>query len=370
VPLVLLVAEPADERWDTFPAFALSLDATAEAVTQALRAVARGERPRATKPRREPPVSEDEGTAVAAAPASTASLLTVWSGPGSPGRTTLAINLAAALGAVAPTILVDADLAGPSVAARVDLDPTRNLYMLAHAEPTTAREWARAIEQEVQPLAARSPHGAALCGVPKREMRAAITGRFLGRLLAELRPRYRHVILDVGAEAMGAEGAAHRAALRAADQVLLLAAADLVGLWHARAALTHLRTHLQVEPERVALVVNRHDRRFHHARAEIEWALGAPTAAVLPWDYRAAQCALSTQQPVVLQGSGRLARGLLDLAERVHRGRIELPPARGSTQPSVWLRGAAALRRVWPRRGQRTDSEQGISHAGHVASPR
>jgi len=370
VPLVLLVAQPADERWRGFPAVVLPLDATAEAVTQALRAAARGERPQAEQPRRDSARSEHELRETPAAPAATLSLLAVWSGPGSPGRTTLAINLAAALGAVAPTILVDADLAGPSVAAYLDLDPTRNLYMLAHAEPATAREWDRAIAQEVQPLAARSPHGAVLCGVPKREMRAAITGRFLERLLAELRSRYRHVILDIGAEAMGAEAAAHRVALRAADEVLLVAAADLIGLWHARAALAHLRSHLRADRERAALVVNRHDGRFHHRRPEIEWALGVPAAAVLPWDYRAAQRALAAQQPVALQGSSRLGRGLLDLAERVHQGRIELPPAPRTRERSPWLRWAASLRQTWPCPRHRVESEQGASHAGHVASPR
>src|SRR5207237_10090599 len=92
-------------------------------------------------------------------------LLAVTSGYGSPGRTTLAVNLAAALGTVAPTVLVDADLVGPSVAAYLDLDPTRNLYMLAHAEPETVRDWDRALDQELQSLDPRSRQAVALCGL-------------------------------------------------------------------------------------------------------------------------------------------------------------------------------------------------------------
>ena len=34
-------------------------------------------------------------------------------------------------------MLVDSDLSGPSIAAHIDADPTRNIYMLAHAEPET-----------------------------------------------------------------------------------------------------------------------------------------------------------------------------------------------------------------------------------------
>ena len=34
--------------------------------------------------------------------------------------------------------------------------------------------------------------------------------------------------------------------------------------------------------DRVALIVNRHSRRLHHSQAEIEWALGLATAALIP----------------------------------------------------------------------------------------
>src|SRR5438034_3040563 len=49
---------------------------------------------------------------------------------------------------------------------------TRNLYMLAHAEPETVRDWDRALDQELQSLDPRSRQAVALCGVPKPEMRS------------------------------------------------------------------------------------------------------------------------------------------------------------------------------------------------------
>src|SRR5262249_37485686 len=159
-------------------------------------------------------------------------------------------------------------------------------------EPGSPREWELALQQETQPLAARSPQGVVLCGVPKPEMRRGVSPRFCERLLAELQQRYRYVIIDVGAELLGAEAACPRPAVRRA--------ADLVALWHAHTALGLLQRHLQVPPERVALVINRHDRRHHHSRAEIEWALGRATAAVLPHDHGGVQRALAAQQPLVL----------------------------------------------------------------------
>jgi Mrp family chromosome partitioning ATPase len=51
----------------------------------------------------------------------------VASGHGAPGRSLVAVNLAATLGAVASMVLVDADLGGSSITAYLDADPTRNV---------------------------------------------------------------------------------------------------------------------------------------------------------------------------------------------------------------------------------------------------
>src|SRR5581483_7186351 len=149
IPLVLLTSNFGDARWQDFARQILPLEADHTTVHQALLAATRGERPgpskRAMHTAAEGPVARE---AELSSPA--LSVLTVASGPGSPGRTTIALNLAAALGAVAPTVLVDLDLSGPSVAAHIDADPTRNLYMLSHDEPETDGEWSRALDQETQ----------------------------------------------------------------------------------------------------------------------------------------------------------------------------------------------------------------------------
>jgi MinD-like ATPase involved in chromosome partitioning or flagellar assembly len=326
MPMVLLATDPDEPRWRGATGLIQSLDDDPNTVHQAILAAIRGERsvaPTLAAPRAEPPGARDQE-----APSPTLAVVAVASGPGSPGRTTIALNLAAALGVVAPTVLVDIDLSGPSVAAHVDADPTRNLYMLAHAEPETDAEWSHAIRQEIQSLGGQSVHGVVICGVPKLELRTGITPRFIDRLIQELRRRYRYVILDIGAELLSPEAAPHRAALQCADLVLLVGSADLVGLWHARTGLALLQSPLGIDPDRVALVINRHSRRLHHSRGEIEWALGLATAATIPNDHEAVQSALSAQRPLILHGRGPVARSLLDLAERMHGGTVKLPPDR------------------------------------------
>jgi MinD-like ATPase involved in chromosome partitioning or flagellar assembly len=345
VPRVLLVQDPNDPRWETQRGVVLPLDAEADLVRRAMDAALRGEQFRmASAGSESTPVDGADASGEAeplpdeAGPAAALSIIGLCSGPGSPGRTTVAINLAAALGAVVPTILVDADMSGPSVAAQLDGDPTHNLYMVAHAEPEAAWEWDRAVQAEVQPLDRdRSPYADVLCGVPKPDMRGRISRQFMERLVGSLQRRYRYVILDTGSELLGSDGAVHRAAVGLAEQVLLVCSSDLVGLWRARTTLGLLQSHLQISPRRVALVVNRHDPRFHHGRTEIEWALGASTACVVPYDHLGVQRALAAQKPA-LMGRSSAGKALLDLAERIHGGKVVLAP-----EPE------RADRRRWPR---------------------
>jgi MinD-like ATPase involved in chromosome partitioning or flagellar assembly len=357
VPRVLLVQDPNEPRWQTQRGVVLPLDADADLVRRAMVAALRGEQLRmasgtseAAPPDAEDATGEAEPLGHETATPAALSIIGLCSGPGSPGRTTVAINLAAALGAVVPTILVDADMTGPSVAAQLDADPTHNLYMVAHAEPEAAWEWDRAVQAEVQPLDRdRSPYADVLCGIPKPEMRGRITRQFIERLVGSLQRRYRYVVLDTGSELLGGDGAVHRAAIALAQQVLLVCSSDLVGLWRARTTLGLLQSHLQISPQRVALVVNRHDLRFHHGRTEIEWALGTSTASVVPYDHLGVERALAAQKPALL-GRSSAGKALLDLAERVHGGKVVLAPEperadrrRWSRLPSLGARRSAEV---------------------------
>jgi MinD-like ATPase involved in chromosome partitioning or flagellar assembly len=339
VPIVLLVPDPEAERWATHRGPALPLDAQPLAIRQALQTASRrGERvlsrPRpSTEPLVHKPADLPENR--------TAGVIAVAGGAGSPGRTTVAINLATALGTAAATVLVEADLCAPALAAYLDRDPSRNVCTLAHAVRENPHAWDIALVDELQPLSRHCGMGVALCGPPKREMRAGIAPTFFERLVGELGQRYRYIVLDVGPELLGMDTAAanHRAVLASAQQVLLVVGSDLVGLWHARTTLDQLERQLGIERQTVSLVLNRYDARHHHSRAEVEWHLGAPVAAVIPFDHHATQRAIAEQRPLVLDPSSRASRQLLNLAERLHAGKLRLPDARAGGDPRVgWWR--------------------------------
>lgn len=322
VPLVLLTPYPLEGRRQPFATAALALDSAPDVIHEALLTVGRGGQLHVSETDTDQPVGTEEEHQ-RAKDQGTATIIAVAGGHGSPGRTTIALNLAAALGAVAPTILVDADLSNPSVSAYLDGDPTRNLFMLAHADPASPAEWDRALAQETQPLSNCSRQASVLCGLPKPEMRARVTSSYVRQLIDELGRRYRYVIVDTCADSLSVEASVSHVVLEAAHHILLVVAADLVGVWQARVALGQLQS--RHDPERLALVINRHDRRLHYGRAEIEWALGLPAAALIPHDYRRGQRSIADQRPLIL-GGGSAARALIDLAGRIHGGAIQLPP--------------------------------------------
>lgn len=327
--LVLLADDPAPlaAAGATFPVV-LPLASSSADIRVALAALERETRPRG----RRAPVAEPAPAPLQfSGPADTPpdnpfGIIAVASGAGSPGRSTVALSLAAALGAVAPTALVDADLAGPSLAALIDAEPRRNLFQVAYGQPESPQEWDVELARALQPLGPRSPHGRLLCGLPSAAMRAGVTPVFFGRAIGALMMRFRHVILDLGADLLGTDTALHRVGLGLAGQVLLVTTPDLADLLRARAALVALEGQLGIPPERIALIVNRYDRRQHQGRRAIEWALGRPLAALLPHDHAGAMRAKAARRPLVLDRRSSAGRALLELAGRIHGGAIAPPP--------------------------------------------
>jgi MinD-like ATPase involved in chromosome partitioning or flagellar assembly len=100
-----------------------------------------------------------------------------------------------------------------------------------------------------------------------------------------------------------------------------------VSLWHARIALEQLDQQLDIARDQMSLVINRHDRRHHHSKDEIEWHLGVASAQVIPRDHAGMERAVAEQNPVVVYPNSRAARAILTLAERIHQGRVRLSDA-------------------------------------------
>ena len=177
-------------------------------------------------------------SAARAAPAAGGRVVAVTSGKGAPGKTTVAIALAALLGEQGTdVVLVDADLRGGNVAPYLDLDPRLGLMGLAAAGGR--------LDRELQ----EGPGCSVLAGVERPELAAGLAPEALREVTGELSGRFDAVVADLGAPP-------EPGLLEAADELLLVTGADLISVWNARTALPAIRAHAAARPR---AVVNRRE---------------------------------------------------------------------------------------------------------------
>ncbi|MCY4640861.1 MAG: P-loop NTPase [Chloroflexi bacterium] len=220
-------------------------------------------------------------------------VLAVASGKGAPGKTTIAISVAALLAERGPgVVLLDADLRGGNVAPYLDLDPRRGLVGLAAAGGR--------LDSELQP----GPGFRVLAGVERPELAAGLREEALRSVVEALRGRFETVVADLGVPP-AAE------VLRAADELLLVTGADLVSIWNARTALPGVRE--RAGRATCHAVLNRREGREHYDAGEVGRALGLPVLGVVREEREAARRAVARQIPLPAAG-GRVTEDLRALA--------------------------------------------------------
>jgi MinD-like ATPase involved in chromosome partitioning or flagellar assembly len=354
VPTLVIALEPHTEHWKQRQSLTvLSAEADPSEVLQAILDARIGRRP--SRPHAIASEQPYVATSAIQRPAHL-QVFAFWSGPGSPGRTTLAINWGVLLGWVARTVVVDLNLTAGAVSAQLDRSrPSQGgrgwvasgLLQIASANPDSAERWGHEIFRVTRPLGPLSPHADVLAGVLQPRLREGISADFVQKLIAQLRRHYTYVLHDLGDEPLGEptrESAVSAAALRAADQVLVVCPPDGPGLHQTQMALAQGGAVL--DRTRAGLVVNRYHPRYHHAElARIEEALELPVVGVLPVDYAAIQRALGEGRPVVCDSRSKLRKPLQELAERVHGGPVVSQPSPDTKSGSRWprrMRAAAA----------------------------
>ena len=172
-------------------------------------------------------------------PEERAKLVTVWGPPGAPGRTVLAVNLAAEAARLGvPTVLVDADTYAASVA--------QHLALLDEAPGVAAAtRLADSGHLDLRSLAAVAPEVTAglrvLTGLPRADRWPEVRDEALEAVLEQCRQLGRLIVVDVATpleqdEELSYDTAAPRrnaatlTALGAADTVIAVGSADPVGL--------------------------------------------------------------------------------------------------------------------------------------------
>jgi MinD-like ATPase involved in chromosome partitioning or flagellar assembly len=220
-----------------------------------------------------------------------AQMIAVWGAAGSPGRTTVAVHVAAeAARRGRPVLLVDGDAWSASVAQLLGLDEAPSVTQAARL---ATEGWRQPLESCLQ----AGPAGCAvLAGLAHSELWPEVRERAWTSVLDAARDSRALVVIDLAApieedEELAFDRVPYRrnlmtlTALEAADEVVLVVGGDPIGV---RRGIVAHRTLSEARPEvlsKVRVVVNRvpkSARRAQDCSIQLaEWT-GKPPAAFLP----------------------------------------------------------------------------------------
>ncbi len=273
------------------------------------------------------------------------SVIAVWGPGGAPGRTSLAIALAAELAASGARVaLADADTHGASIAPALGLlDEAPGFAAacrLAAAGSLTSAEFARI----AQPYRTGRGELQVLTGLGRPSRWPELGADRVDAVIAAARDWAEVLVIDTAAsleqdEELSSDLAAPRrnaatlAALRSADRVVAIGAADPVGLSR------FLRAHADLleltGPERVVTVVNkvRASAIGLDPAAQVRQTLarfgGIRDPLLVPWDPAAFDAAMLSGRPLADAAPRSAARlAIRDLGERLRPAQVDAAPRR------------------------------------------
>jgi len=276
-------------------------------------------------------------------------IVTIWGPTGSPGRSTLAAALAGALAPTSRVVLVDADRSRGALGPLLGVTGGGAIVGAATAPPPPG------LPCRPRDLHEHRAGFALIRGVPGPAQEVALDPGDLAALLARLRTYGDLVLVDVGAALPPREfGDVHRAALRAADLILVVGALTEVGLpdllLQARPLVELLDPRGSgadddgAEPAGTGpaawCVLNKgHGRLLRHGPGRVVAETGLPVVATLPLDTRNVVAAEEARLPLtVARPHGPAASVVAGLAVRLGRA-LATAPARSGGAPGVRAAG-------------------------------
>jgi pilus assembly protein CpaE len=223
-------------------------------------------------------------------------------GKGGVGTTTLAVNVATAIGRAAPSsaLLIDLHIGTGDAALFVGAEPR---FSVADALENVHR----LDDAFLRSLVGRTKFGLDLLASSDRGMVGPVDVRSVRSLIDCAARHYACVVLDVPRS-----DPAMLDALELATTVVVVANQELSTVRGASRMAAALRQ--RYGKERVAIVVSRYDAVAEIGRKEIERVMGAPIAQVFPSDYRLALGALNVGRPLVLDNHNKLAASFATFA--------------------------------------------------------
>ncbi len=218
-------------------------------------------------------------------------VISVFSGKGGVGKTTIAVNLAAALSFRPATkvALVDADIQFGDAALVLNVLPRSTIADVGaekgQLEDKILSSYMTPYSEQLQVLAA-----------PLRpEQAESVTGTLMGSVLKQLRSAYDYIIVDTASSFSETT----IAALDASDFILLVAALDLPTVKNTKLALEIMQS-LGYEDKKIMLVLNRATPEGGIDSREVESTLKKTFAALIPTDAKTVVSSINKGVPFVI----------------------------------------------------------------------
>jgi pilus assembly protein CpaE len=261
-------------------------------------------------------------------------VITVFSTKGGIGKTTIATNLAVALGTnkAIKVGIIDVDLQFGDVALFLNLIPRATIADLVqdleNLDEQLLAGYLTAYSDNVKVLAAPS----------RPEQAEGITGAHLVQILHNMRMIFDYVIIDTAP----AFNDVMLAVLDAADQVLVVSSMDLPTIKNVKICLEIMES-LHYSEEKIKLVLNRADSDGGMELGEVEASLHRSFDATLPSDGKTVVTAVNRGIPFVISNPNTpVAQSVFSLAKVIANDQWH-DPEEATAAPSV----VSKLRRLF-----------------------
>jgi pilus assembly protein CpaE len=231
-------------------------------------------------------------------------IYSVTAAKGGAGATSVAINIATSLGAMANTKVALIDLNSPvgDVAAHLNLKPQ---FTVSDALAAAPRLDSVLLESFVS-----HAHGIAVLPGPKEfQPEQAFSLEAMARMLEVVARTYTHSIVDLPASL---EKDQLQLVTRMASKVVVVSVPELPALWRTERLIRFLAA--QGDPDKLRLVINRSLKTDEISDRDIERVLKLHVYWKLPNNYKSAIRAINSGSPLVAANHSDLARGYHDLA--------------------------------------------------------